>query len=367
MQGATRVGTERYRQRQGGSHPSHFRLLGEWWVPSVGLGTYLGDADDATDAQYAQAIDTALAHGCNLLDAALNYRCQRSERTIGRALAAGQAKGLIARDEVLICTKGGYLAFDGAVPPNPGPALVASVLDAGLATYDDLAAGCHCIAPRYLDYALQASLQNLRLTHIDVYYVHNPEQQLEAVDRPAFMQRLRAAFELLEQRAQDGVIGCYGIATWQGLRAQPESPEYLLLEALVGLARDLAGDRHHFRVVQVPYNLAMPEAHAFANQPVAGTVYPALEAAQHLGLSVVTSATLLQQRLTRLPASMAAHIPGLETNAQRAIQFARSTAGVTTALVGMKNVAHVTENLALATQPLLPEADFQKLFVRAAR
>lgn len=364
---ATRANTECYRQRHGGCDLSHFRKFGDWWVPSVGLGTYLGDADDATDAQYAQAIETALACGCNFLDTAHNYRCQRSERVIGRVLAALHAKGLLAREEVVVCTKGGYLAFDGTVPPDPGPALVAPVLEAGLATYDDLAAGCHCLAPRYLDYALHTSLRNLRLPHVDVYYLHNPEQQLEAVDRVTFLQRLRAAFELLEQRAQDGVIGCYGIATWQGLRAQPESPEYLSLEALVGLAHDAAGASHHFHAIQLPYNLAMPEAHAFANQPVAGTLYSVLEAAKRLGLSVVTSAALLQQRLTRLPAAMAAHIPGLDTNAQRAIQFARSTPGVTTALVGMKNAAHVEENLALARHPLLPTAAFDKLFARAAR
>jgi aryl-alcohol dehydrogenase-like predicted oxidoreductase len=35
----------------------------------------------------------------------------------------------------------------------------------------------------------------------------------------------------------------------------------------------------------------------------------------------------------------------LETDAQRAIAFARSIPGVTTALVGMKRVEHVDENL----------------------
>ena len=54
--------------------------------------------------------------------------------------------------------------------------------------------------------------------------------------------------------------------------------------------------------------------------------------------------------------------PGFSTDAQRALQFARSAPGVTTALVGMSNPSHVVENLALAAQDPAPPEAYQRLF-----
>jgi aryl-alcohol dehydrogenase-like predicted oxidoreductase len=55
---------------------------------------------------------------------------------------------------------------------------------------------------------------------------------------------------------------------------------------------------------------------------------------------------------------------GLHTDAQRAIQFARSTPGISSALVGMRQVAHVVENLAISRIPPLASADYRRLFFR---
>jgi aryl-alcohol dehydrogenase-like predicted oxidoreductase len=63
---------------------------------------------------------------------------------------------------------------------------------------------------------------------------------------------------------------------------------------------------------------------------------------------------VLQGRLTQqLPQPVRDALHGVDTDAQRALQFARSAAGVTCALVGMKTPAHVDENAALANvEPL---------------
>jgi aryl-alcohol dehydrogenase-like predicted oxidoreductase len=53
---------------------------------------------------------------------------------------------------------------------------------------------------------------------------------------------------------------------------------------------------------------------------------------------------------------MAEAFPGLSTSAQRALQFARSTPGVTTALVGMGRREHVAENLDVARVEPAPDA-----------
>jgi aryl-alcohol dehydrogenase-like predicted oxidoreductase len=49
-----------------------------------------------------------------------------------------------------------------------------------------------------------------------------------------------------------------------------------------------------------------------------------------------------------LPDQVATALPGLSTDSQRAIQFARSAPGIASALVGMSNPSHVNENLGIA-------------------
>lgn len=361
---ASAEGTERFRQRFASLDCGHFRRMQDAWASSLGLGTYLGDADEATDREYAEAILTAVAQGCNVLDSAINYRCQRSERVIGQTLAKAVHEKRFLRDEILVCTKGGYLPFDGEVPPDPGRYIAESILNPGLASYEDIVGGCHCISPAYLSHALSISLANLRLSTVDIYYLHNPEQQLDEAGRDTFMARMEAAFAFLEQCASEGKIGCYGIATWHGLRVARSNRNYLSLEALVALACRVAGEAHHFRAIQLPYNLAMPEAHAFQNQSVGNESVSALSAASRMGLSVMVSASLLQSRLASLPSALEAQITGLATSAQRAIQFVRSTPGVTTALIGMKSKEHVLENMAVATIPPMAADDLASLFDR---
>jgi aryl-alcohol dehydrogenase-like predicted oxidoreductase len=53
---------------------------------------------------------------------------------------------------------------------------------------------------------------------------------------------------------------------------------------------------------------------------------------------------------------------GFTSDTQRSLQFARSTPGLTTALVGMKKRAHVDENLAVAKVSPAAAEDFMKLF-----
>jgi hypothetical protein len=105
---------------------------------------------------------------------------------------------------------------------------------------------------------------------------------------------------------------------------------------------------HHFRVVQVPINLAMTEAVRAPTQCVGNERVPLLEAAGRLGISVVGSATLMQSQLARaLPEQVHSAFPGYDTDARRAIAFSQSLP-VAAALVGMKSLSHLQENLAPA-------------------
>src|SRR5690606_40814653 len=67
-------------------------------------------------------------------------------------------------------------------------------------------------------------------------------------------------FELLESLCDEGWIGVYGTATWDGYRVPPDAREHLSLRTLAALAREVGGESHRLRVVQAPYNVVMPEA-----------------------------------------------------------------------------------------------------------
>jgi len=119
-------------------------------------------------------------------------------------------------------------------------------------------------------------------------------------------------------------------------------------------------------VIQLPYNLAMPEAFTRGNQRLGEAVVSALDAAGKLGIYTMASAPMYQGRLAQnLPPVVAEFLPGLATDAQRALQFVRSTPGVGTALVGMKSLGHVDENAGVAAAPPVPWEQFQKLFTAA--
>jgi aryl-alcohol dehydrogenase-like predicted oxidoreductase len=346
--------------------PGYFRPALGVSVSSIGIGTYLGEPDDETDRAYEEAIKASLRGGINLIDTAVNYRFQRSERNIGKAISEMVAAGEIAREQIVVATKGGYITFDGGVPRDPRAWFEEHYVRTGIVAPADLVDGSHCMTPKYIGAMLELSRKNLNLETIDIYYIHNPETQLEAVDRKQFLARIKTIFEFLEGAVAAGKIGVYGTATWNGFRAAQTDRGWLSLEELVRTAREVAGDAHHFRAIQLPYNLAMPEAVTKANQIApAGKATP-LATAKAYGLAVCASASLLQGQLSRgLPPIVANAFSGFATDTQRSIQFVRSTPGVDVALVGMKSVDHVRDTLTTARKPPATVEELMRLFQRA--
>ncbi len=320
-------------------------------VSSIGIGTYLGRADEATSESYVKSIRDAVRGGINVIDTAINYRHTLSERNVGQALQLLFTAGEAARDELLVCTKAGFLT-PGHIP-------------SGVITEQDVAGGVHCIHPGFLADQIDRSRAHLGLETIDVFYVHNPETQLEHISRPVFEDRLRAAFHGLEQMAAQGRIACYGAATWNGFRLKPDDPRGLSLRRIVEIAREAGGEDHRFRYVQLPVNLAMPEAFTRPHENNGAEPASFLEVAARLGVTVVASAAILQARLaTGLPDELRSRWPEARTEAQFAIQFARSTPGVTTALIGMSKPEHVAENLGVRGFPPAPLEEYLALFRR---
>ena len=366
---ASSEGTARYRDRFPKLRDAgHFRRpqgvpgAGELWLSSIGLGTYLGEPTPQVDAQYREALATALGSGINLLDTAINYRHQRSERAIGAVLKDLIENGQLRRDEVLVCTKAGFLAFDGDLPADMRGYFMREYVQTGILDPQQVAGGSHCMSPRYLGDQIDRSRRNLGLETIDVFYIHNPESQLTEIERPAFRERLQSAFAMLEEAVMQGKIRFYGIATWNGLRLREEERDYISLAALLDIAQAAGGEQHHFRFLQLPFNLGMTEAFARTNQMLDGQQMSTIKLAARAGLAVLGSATLHQGQLIRNLPDFVRQGLGMPGDAANAIQFSRSAPGLTTSLIGMGSKDHVLADLEPAFHPPTPPEQWAKLF-----
>jgi aryl-alcohol dehydrogenase-like predicted oxidoreductase len=326
-------------------------------LSSLGLGTYLGQSSDDADAAYTEAAGAFFDAGGNVFDTAANYRGGRSERALGAAF-----KGL-PREAFFVSTKAGYLPMPDADPDEGPRAWFHRVLEGpGILSVDDLVDGCHAMTPRYLAHQLDISRAALGLETLDLFHLHNPEQQLAHLGPEAFYAMIGRAFEACEGFVAAGKIRAYGVATWNGFRVPPGQDGHLSLARLIGAAASAGGRDHHFRWIQLPLNLAMPEAFLAPTQSIDGQAMTPLAAAQASGLSVQTSASLMQARILRQLPDGFAEAMGLQTPAQAALQFTRSCPGVTTALCGMGRAAHVTENAAVMTIAKLDPVALGSLF-----
>jgi aryl-alcohol dehydrogenase-like predicted oxidoreductase len=362
--GATKEGTTRYAEKfRGIAADGHFRQAGELVLSSLGIGTYLGQANDSTDSSYAAAIVAAVESGINLIDTAINYRLQRSERSVGTALKVLAHKGFV-REEIVVCSKGGYLTPDGSMPADPNRYFFEEYLQKGVFTAKDIAAGSHCMTPRYLENQLGRSLKNLGVDCIDVYYLHNPETQLSEISSSEFLKRVREAFVFLESAVARNRIQLYGLATWNGFRQEKNARDAMQLPELAHVAKEIAGEKHHFRFVQLPFNLAMTEALTLGNQTVGAELKTIMEAASELGITLIASASLLQGQVAQNLPNFVAEAMGLKNDAERALQFARSAPGIAAALVGMSRTSHVEANARLVEAPPAGMEQFSKLFSR---
>jgi len=365
---ATSAGTARYRDRFPSlAHAGHFRQpaapgVSDLWLSSIGLGTYLGETDVASDISYTQSIEQALRSGINVLDTAINYRHQRSERNIGVAITHLIDSGELHRDEVLVCTKAGYLPFDTELPADQRDYLRKEYVETGVAPSGEIAGGMHCMAASYLDDQLERSRRNTGFGTLDVFYLHNPESQLGYVPADTFRDRLRNAFRWAEDAVKDKRIRWYGIATWNALRVAPGDRSYMSLEQVLDIAHDAGGDDHHFRFVQLPLNLAMTEAYGLGNQTLRGERGSVLSLAEQYGIAVVASATLHQGQLTHGLPEKLKEVMGLDSDTETAVQFVRSAPGLATALIGMSRPDHVLENVKVASRPLMTIEEWEGLF-----
>jgi aryl-alcohol dehydrogenase-like predicted oxidoreductase len=368
---ATPEGTRRFAARFGPLE-GHFRRPDALEISSLALGMRSGEPGGVDDLLYRSAVPQCLEGGVNTFATALSERIQQSERNLGGALARAFRDGITRRDEVVVITKGGYLTIDPEVVTSRAEArryLLETYVDTGMVDPDRVSQGVHCLEPDFLRDQIQRSLRNLGLETVDYYLLEEPELLLGETRKQGaegFRQGMMRAFEALEQAVDEGQIAAYGLATWDGLLRPHTDRHHLAILDLFDWALEVGGADHHLRAIQLPYSVAMGEALRLQTQlvPPRGTD-AILGALRDTGTLVLAAAPLVQGRaLGHLPRSMHEAFPGLESDAQRCLQFVRSTPGVTTAVVGMRDPDHIDENLALATTPPASPQTIQTLFTQ---
>lgn len=356
---ATAEGTKNFVSKNPTLPSDNFRNFSNLLLSNVGIGTYLGNADSQTDELVKNAVKQSILSGVNVIDTAINYRAQKAERSVGKAIKELIEEGKIERNQVFVSTKNGYVTNDGDVPEEFWSYINKALVQKGVIQAGDISSGYHCMTVSYLEDQLNRSLKNLDFDCIDLMYLHNAvEGQIQDVDKATFLQNLSNVFELYEKKRKEGLIRFYGMATWECFRVDDANPQFLSLAETIQMAKKAGGDDHGFRFIQLPYNLYLDQAFMTKNQQVNGKALSILEAASQFGIGVFTSVPLMQGRL--LAPGVMPDFNNLKPS-QRALQFIRSTPGVLSPLVGQKSQEHVLENLEIMKQPSMPQNEFYEL------
>ena len=316
----------------------------------------MGEADEKTDDMVTNAVKKSVMSGVNVIDTAINYRAQKAERSVGRAIAEMVKEKTVTRDQIFVCTKNGYLTNDAEIKLEFWEYVKNEYTDKGIIGEGDVSSGYHCMTLPYLDDQLDRSLNNLGIDCIDLLYLHNAvEGQINDVSKNQFLTNLKQVFELYEQKRKDGKIKFYGMATWECFRVNKDSPQYLSLQDVIKMAEDVGGEDHGFRFIQLPFNMHYDQALLKKNQKFDNSEISILETASKLDIGVFTSVPFMQGRL--LAPGVIPEFHNLRPSL-RALQFIRSTPGVVAPLVGQKTQEHVLENLEIMKIPPISEEEY---------
>jgi aryl-alcohol dehydrogenase-like predicted oxidoreductase len=312
---ATSEGTARLASRSGLPSLAYHQVDGLSLI-SVGAGTYLGQADDATDKKQIKALENLLASGCNAVDTAPNYRNGRSEKGIGQTLGKLIDLSIIARDEIFVSTKVGLLSEDSPLAKKYKTGM-------DLSCYDS-----DCIKE-----SLAQSLLRLNLEQVDCVFVHNLEL-LKLDNQAGFYQSYQKLAATMGCLVSEGLAGSWGISSWSGFRVPESHRAFLSLADLLTIPG--LGPRY----LQLPLGIWGSEALTGVWQGGLNII----KAAKRVGLNVMANSSLLQGELLPL-------FRQVPESAEKAIRFVRDTEGVDVVLLGMKSLEHVMAWKNLQCQP----------------
>jgi hypothetical protein len=259
-------------------------------VSRVGFGGYRIDEDENA---HRASLCRALENGVNLIDTSTNYGNGGSERLIGSVLRDLVGERKLAREQVVVVSKIGYVQAE-----NMELVVEREAQGKPFAEVVKYAEGVwHCMHPDWLEDQLDRSLGRLGLETLDVCLVHNPEYYLsDAVKRgegpldslrEEFYRRLQAAFGHFEKEVARGRLRAYGVSSNTSV-APADHREATQLSRMLEAARAAGGTPHHFRVLELPMNLL--EAGALLEENDAGKTV--LEVARENRVAVLVNRPL---------------------------------------------------------------------------
>ena len=220
--------------------------------------------------QHGKALRAAICSGINVIDTSANYADGGSETLVGQVLEDLTASGEVARQQVIVISKVGYLQGENFALSQQRQSEGRPFQD--LVEYDQGLE--HCIHPEFIEDQLTRSLARLNLETLDGYLLHNPEYYLGWAKksgvtlesaRREYYRRIRVAFDYLEKEIKKGRIRFYGISS-NTFPSHADDPEFTCLETVWEIAESISAD-HHFGLVQMPCNLLEPGAVLECNQP----------------------------------------------------------------------------------------------------
>lgn len=286
----------------------------------IGFGTYR--IDHITPEHY-QALYKAIEGGIKTIDTSSNYTDGESEKVVGNVITDLISEGKIKREDITIITKGGYIQgqnYKLAQKRKESGKPYSDVVEYSPGLW-------HCISPDFLDEQISFQYERLNQSkgrgYIDVYLLHNPEYYIgwafnlknklsgEEI-RNNFYERIKKAFEFLEELSKKNIIRYYGISS-NTFPVSSSKYDFVSLEKIISIAESISSS-HHFKYVQFPFNLI--ESGAFFEKNQKGSSKSVLELAKKHKLNVIVNRPLnaiTNQGLIRLAEFDIKEIPEEDT------------------------------------------------------
>ncbi len=368
---ATRAYAAVHGAHAGEGHYSDF-LRTRIRLSSLGVGTFPGAASPDVDASVGVLVSSALRAGINVIDTAAHYRYGRALAAVGAGLRDAILRG-VPREAVFVVSKGGFLTFRGGWPKDWDAWFETEIEDQGLGSRADTADRAHLLSPAYINYQIELSRSLIGVDTLDAFLVDQPEVHIRRLGKEPTNRLLLGVFEVLERAVRENRIRCYGISTFYGFRVETDHPLFQSLTSMLGLAEKAAAEaegkpsgRHHFKIVQMPFNQVMLEGFTRFNQATGqGNVASTLQGAHQLHVYTMASHGMLKGKLAEQSAdSIAEGFPELSP-ARRAIQFNRSTPGLGTSLFGLSRAEHLEDLIAVMDTHPMKRERFLAMFRRA--
>lgn len=331
----------------------------------LGLGTFNPEPykEENYVFHYIESVKESIKNGINFIDTASNYRYGHSEKEIGIAL--NELGDEVKREELIICSKGGFIQLEYPFPKNPYEWIEENIIEKNLAKKEDIEIDQHCISPNFLEWSCKRSIQNLGVKSLDIYFLHNPEMQYMKLGEKKFYKKIENIFQRFEKLADEGLFRYYGVAVWNGFTSQ--TGELISLEKLVKIAKKVGGENHRFKYIQTPFNMAKTNIYTQDTQSVDGAKCTLLQAAHRLNIGVISSSSLLQMNLFKKSFSPESGVildesMTLTSDIQLALQFVRSTPGIISSLFGSIKPLHVKQNIEISKVKSVSRAKYDLLY-----